>query len=80
MKSLLTNCSACGKEVAKSAKSCPHCGEKLKISGCMNGCIWTLFAVFICLYGLARSCDIIEKQPLKKKNVQLTLIGSTKRN
>lgn len=28
----LTTCKSCGKEVAKSAKSCPHCGAKLKMS------------------------------------------------
>lgn len=27
----LTTCKSCGKEVAKSAKSCPHCGAKLKM-------------------------------------------------
>lgn len=29
--SALTNCPACKKEVAKSAKLCPHCGKKLKM-------------------------------------------------
>src|SRR6476659_3123546 len=24
-------CKACGKEVSKSAKTCPHCGQKLKM-------------------------------------------------
>ena len=27
----LTTCKSCGKEVAKSAKSCPHCGAKLRM-------------------------------------------------
>jgi len=27
----LTNCKSCKKEVAKSAKVCPHCGQKLKM-------------------------------------------------
>lgn len=27
----LTTCKSCGKEVAKSAKNCPHCGAKLKM-------------------------------------------------
>ena len=26
----LIHCKACGKEVSKSAKTCPHCGERLK--------------------------------------------------
>ncbi len=29
--SKLTTCKSCGKEVAKSASKCPHCGEKLKM-------------------------------------------------
>ncbi len=29
--SKMKNCPACGNEVAKSAKTCPHCGKKLKI-------------------------------------------------
>jgi F0F1-type ATP synthase assembly protein I len=27
MKQKLTECSACGKEIAKSARTCPHCGK-----------------------------------------------------
>src|SRR4051812_36833957 len=27
----LTTCKACGKEVSKSAKKCPHCGHTLKM-------------------------------------------------
>jgi uncharacterized OB-fold protein len=27
----LTTCKACGKEVSKSAKKCPHCRHKLKM-------------------------------------------------
>ena len=30
MKNKLTACKACGKEIAKSAKTCPHCGAKNK--------------------------------------------------
>ena len=28
--SKLTNCKACGAQVAKTAKTCPHCGAKVK--------------------------------------------------
>lgn len=31
MSSKLKSCKDCGKEVAKSAKICPHCGKKLKM-------------------------------------------------
>ena len=32
MSEKLINCKACGQEVAKSAKKCPHCGAKNKNS------------------------------------------------
>ena len=33
MMAKLTTCKSCGKEVAKSAKACPHCGAKLRMGG-----------------------------------------------
>jgi uncharacterized protein YecT (DUF1311 family) len=38
----LTNCKTCGKEVAKSAQSCPHCGQKLK-----SGVLAKIFLVIL---------------------------------
>ena len=31
-KTKLTTCKACGEQVAKTAKTCPHCGAKIKKS------------------------------------------------
>jgi predicted Zn finger-like uncharacterized protein len=45
---MLKNCVACGKEVAKSAKSCPHCGKKLKMGVFSKLLIG--FGIFIFLY------------------------------
>jgi hypothetical protein len=45
----LSNCETCGKEVAKSANRCPHCGAKLKM-GCFMKLIvgiGILFVVFV---------------------------------
>lgn len=39
----LTTCKACGKEIAKSAKSCPHCGAKNKKT---HGCLAVILLVF----------------------------------
>lgn len=39
MSSKVKECSACGKEVAKSAKVCPHCGKKLKMGWFLKGVI-----------------------------------------
>lgn len=41
MATALKNCKSCGKEVAKSAKICPHCGAKLKMG------LMTKLAIFI---------------------------------
>ena len=30
MREKITNCKACGQQIAKSAKKCPHCGAKNK--------------------------------------------------
>lgn len=30
----MTKCKSCGKEVSKSAKTCPECGAKLRMRGC----------------------------------------------
>lgn len=44
--SKLTTCKACGKEIAKSAKTCPHCGAKNKKKpiGCLIALILFLLA------------------------------------
>jgi len=39
MSSKVTECKACKIEVSKSAKTCPHCGEKLKMGWFMKGII-----------------------------------------
>ena len=43
--SKLKDCSTCGKEVAKSAKMCPHCGKKLKMG--FFGQLGVLLGVFL---------------------------------
>lgn len=40
-------CKSCGKEIAKSAKACPHCGAKQK-----PGCLRTVLAVFLLFFGI----------------------------
>ncbi len=45
--SKLISCKSCGKEIAKSAKSCPHCGAKQK-----PGCFRIALAVFLIFIGI----------------------------
>lgn len=40
-------CKSCGKEIAKSAKACPHCGAKQK-----PGCLRSVLAAFLLLFGI----------------------------
>lgn len=41
-------CKTCGKEIAKSAKACPHCGAKQK-----PGCLRSVLATFLLVFGIA---------------------------
>jgi len=48
MSKKLTVCKACGQEIAKSAKSCPHCGEKNKKPIFKKWWFWVIiFILFI---------------------------------
>jgi hypothetical protein len=42
----LTPCKTCGKEVATSAKVCPHCGQKLKMGTVLKITLWFFGIVF----------------------------------
>lgn len=46
--SKLISCKSCGKEIAKSAKACPHCGAKPK-----PGCLRIALAVFLIFIGIS---------------------------
>lgn len=43
----LTNCKACGQEIAKSAKKCPHCGAKNKKPIFKKWWFWAILVVLI---------------------------------
>lgn len=45
--SKLISCKSCGKEIAKSAKACPHCGAKQK-----PGCLRIALSVFLIFIGI----------------------------
>lgn len=45
--SKLISCKSCGREIAKSAKACPHCGAKPK-----PGCLRIALAVFLIFIGI----------------------------
>ena len=41
----MTTCKACGQEIAKSAKTCPHCGAKNKKPIFTKWWFWLIIAV-----------------------------------
>ncbi len=43
----MIHCKSCGKEIAKSAKACPHCGAKAK-----PGCFRIGLATFLIIIGI----------------------------
>lgn len=68
-KSKMTNCKSCGTEIAKSAKSCPHCGAKNKNGHpVLIGLL--VFVVLIAIIGAMGSDD-------EPKKVEGTLPGQT---
>ena len=44
---LFSKCKTCGKEVSKTAKACPHCGEKLKKLGVIQWIGIVLLSLFV---------------------------------
>lgn len=49
----LTNCSACGNTVSKTALICPHCGQKIAIGKCRNAKLgWLFFLIAVICGGL----------------------------
>lgn len=43
----MTNCKSCGKEIATSAKTCPHCGAKNKKPFYKAVWFWVLLAIIV---------------------------------
>ena len=62
MKKKLTSCKACGNEIAKSAKRCPHCGAKNKKPIFKKWWFW-LF-VFVIIGSIASGGSDTEAEPV----------------
>jgi len=68
-------CKACGKEIAKSAKTCPHCGKRNKKSKFLSFLI--VIGVIILIFNVPKILNNIsenKKQPIKSdKDVMASL-------
>lgn len=51
-----TTCGTCGKEIAKNAKTCPHCGGKNKKAGSKK-LLFAIIAIIIIIIAVANSGD-----------------------
>lgn len=62
----LIKCKECGKEISNKAKTCPHCGAKVKKSASM-GCL-VMIIVIVLVIGYIGSMDVgtadAEKNPI----------------
>lgn len=58
MSSIYKPCPACGGQVVKSAKLCPHCGKKLKMSRALK-----VFLVIMAFVVTGALLNVSEEQP-----------------
>lgn len=66
----MTTCQACGKEIAKSAKTCPSCGAKQKSPIYKKWWFWVIIVIFIAIIipkGNSPEKEDIQVQPSKKE-------------
>lgn len=54
-KNKLTTCKACGAEIAKSAKSCPHCGAKNRKPIFKKWWFWVIIIILLNTLGSSKS-------------------------
>lgn len=72
MNQKMTNCKACGREIAKSAKACPHCGAKNK----KKHPILLGIVIFFVLIGIIGSMGDSD-EPKKVDNAGTSNIGTS---
>lgn len=65
-KSKLTACKACGAEIAKSAKSCPHCGAKNKKPIFKRWWFWVVVMLLLIAIGSSGGGDSNEENSVQK--------------
>jgi len=67
---LFSKCKTCGKEVSKTAKACPHCGEKLKKLGVIQWIGIVLLSLFV--IGIIITPDKIEESNSSKSITKIS--------
>ena len=77
----MTTCKACGQEIAKSAKTCPHCGAKNKKPIFTKWWFWLIIAViFIAIVGSGNSNDDVSTNNNSNVSTNPTSANSGQQN
>lgn len=72
----LIECKSCGKEIAKSAKTCPHCGAKNKGGGFLKW-IGIIFVVLIVIAVLNSGREVDDSTSTQSAAMQTIAIGDS---
>lgn len=77
MNKKLVTCKVCGKEIAKSAKVCPHCGAKLKKGHPIIGGILIVLGLSLVVSGLTGGASTTPTQAVKEiASANIELVGN----
>lgn len=72
MNKKMITCKACGQEIAKSAKACPHCGARNKQPIFKKWWFWTVFVILVIALGTSEgntdTNDVIPSNPNTNQN------------
>lgn len=74
--SKLVKCKSCGQEIAKTAKTCPHCGAKNK-SGSIAGAIMIVFVLLLIIIAVSGGNDDVPEKVSGGENDPSAVSGSS---
>ena len=80
MNKKMTTCKACGQEIAKSAKACPHCGAKNKKPIFKKWWFWAIVVVLIIAIGTSGNGGDNENTTSNNSNNNSTSVDNTTNN
>ena len=72
----ITECKSCKKEVAKTAKTCPHCGQKHPGINTGKGCL--IVVAIIVIIGISFALMGDSNSPKEEKNINLDTTSNSK--
>lgn len=74
----LTSCRTCGKEIARSAATCPHCGARNKMQiGCCSGCLLMFISLFALLWFIGTELASTDKERPPEIKEESTIVHTS---